>query len=98
MGSNPTPGAITVQYVELTKEIELLFDSNGQVRDIKQFRLRKAGPFIAGLLQIHGCREEVSPADVLGCHGAGEFDWERNRRIEKSYGEGYLSGLVQVSS
>jgi cation diffusion facilitator family transporter len=37
---------------ELTKEIESLIHSNSQVRGIKEIKLRRAGPFIVGILEV----------------------------------------------
>jgi cation diffusion facilitator family transporter len=37
---------------ELTKEIELLIHSHSQVKGIKELRLRRAGPFIVGILEV----------------------------------------------
>jgi len=37
---------------ELTKEIESLIRSNSQVKGIKELRLRRAGPFIVGVLEV----------------------------------------------
>jgi divalent metal cation (Fe/Co/Zn/Cd) transporter len=37
---------------ELTKEIESVIHSNNQVKGIKELRLRRAGPFIVGILEI----------------------------------------------
>jgi ferrous-iron efflux pump FieF len=37
---------------ELTKEIESLIHSNSQVKGIKELRLRRAGPFIVGVVEI----------------------------------------------
>jgi cation diffusion facilitator family transporter len=37
---------------ELTKQIESLIHSNSQIRSIKELRLRRAGPFIVGILEV----------------------------------------------
>lgn len=37
---------------ELTKEIELLIKSNSHIKGIRDLRLRRAGPFIVGILEI----------------------------------------------
>ena len=37
---------------EMTKEIESVIHSNAQVKGIKELRLRRAGPFIVGVLEI----------------------------------------------
>jgi cation diffusion facilitator family transporter len=37
---------------ELTKEIESLIRSNNQVKGIKELRLRRAGPFIVGVVEV----------------------------------------------
>jgi ferrous-iron efflux pump FieF len=37
---------------ELTKEIESLIHSNSQVKGIKELRLRRAGPFIVGVVEV----------------------------------------------
>lgn len=37
---------------ELTKEVELLIKSNSHIKGIRDLRLRRAGPFIVGILEI----------------------------------------------
>src|SRR5205807_10426160 len=37
---------------ELTKEIESVIHMNSQVRSIKELKLRRAGPFIVGILEV----------------------------------------------
>ena len=37
---------------DLTKEIETMIHSNSQIKGIKELRLRRAGPFIVGVLEV----------------------------------------------